>query len=122
MPILEIEIVVDEGEALDDGLASWLAESAGQVFGAPPGSTWVRLRFLSADNYAESGGGPPEGVRPVFVRVLQASPTKAELLEDEVRKLTETIGELCNRPSRHVHVLYDLPAEGRMAFGGRLVT
>ena len=114
-------MVVDEGETLDDDLASWLAESAGQVFGAPPGSTWVRLRFLTADLYSESGGGPPEGVRPVFVRVLQVQPTKGELLEEEVRKLTETIGELCNRPVRNVHVLYEASAEGRMAFGGHLV-
>ncbi|MEE2777693.1 MAG: hypothetical protein VYE73_13140 [Acidobacteriota bacterium] len=120
MPILEVEVVVQEGEALDDDLASWLAESAGQVLSAPPGGTWVRLRTLPADQYGESGGGPPPGVRPVFVRVLQARPTKDELVDDEVQRLSQTIGELCNRPARNVHILYDPPAAGRIAFGGRV--
>jgi phenylpyruvate tautomerase PptA (4-oxalocrotonate tautomerase family) len=121
MPVVEVEIVVSEGEELEPGLAVWLSEAAGQVLQAPPGDTWVRLRTLDRETYAESGGGPPEGVRPVFVRVLSARLPGGELLAVQAARLTEVVGELCQRPARNVHVIFEPPAEGRVAFGGELV-
>lgn len=121
MPIVEVEIVVEPGEELEESLAHWLAEATGPIFRAPPGSTWVRLRTLATEHYRESGGGPPEGVKPVFVRVLRARASSDDELAEEIARLTEVVAELCQRPPRHVHVLYDPPAEGRLAFGGRLV-
>lgn len=72
MPILEVEIVVGPEEELAPGLAGRLADAAAAVFAIPPGRTWVRLRALPCDRYAEDGGGPPAGVRPVFVSILKA--------------------------------------------------
>ncbi len=71
MPILDVEIVVAE-EELALGLAAALAEATGKVFGTPAGRTWVRVHPLPLRNYAENGGGPPDGVLPVFVTVLKA--------------------------------------------------
>lgn len=121
MPLVEVEVVVAEGEELEAGLAVWLSEAAGQVLQAPPGSTWVRLRALAREAYAESGGGPPEGVRPVFVRVLSARLPSEDLLATQAGRLTEVVAELCQRPARNVHVIFEPPAEGRVAFGGELV-
>lgn len=67
MPVVEVEVVLRPGENLPPGLAAALADGAGQVFNAPPGTTWVRLRGLDTAYYAESGGEPTGGIIPVFV-------------------------------------------------------
>jgi phenylpyruvate tautomerase PptA (4-oxalocrotonate tautomerase family) len=121
MPILDIEIVLRDGESLPSSLASKLAEAAAQVFRTPPGGTWVKLKLLLPENYAEDDGGPPEGVHPVFVRVLKAERPGAAELESEIAGLTRAIARICDRPPTNVHVIYEPDAKGRVAFGGKIV-
>ncbi|HSF80058.1 MAG TPA: hypothetical protein VLA49_02425 [Anaerolineales bacterium] len=131
MPILEIEIVLQPGEIPVSDLAQIAADRAAQVFGGPPGHTWVRLRLLPAGQYAENSGGtpggdtpgsePPPEVYPVFVTVLKAQPPEPPALQQELSQLTRALAEVCARPEENVHILYLPPAAGRMAFGGQLV-
>jgi phenylpyruvate tautomerase PptA (4-oxalocrotonate tautomerase family) len=121
MPILEVEVVVGETDRLPSDLAARLADAAGEVFGAPAGRIWVRLRALPREQYAENGGGPPAGVLPVFVKVLKARQASPEELRREVQELTEAIAGACGRPMDNVHVVYAPKGAGRAAFGGRLV-
>ena len=118
MPIVDVEIVGSESVASD--LASRLADMAGQVFGSPPGSTWVRVRLLPRHLYAENGTETPEGWHSVFVTVLKAQRPTGAALETEVRALTEGVASVCGRPPENVHILYESDAQGRIAFGGRL--
>ncbi len=120
MPILEIEIVGEPDTDRDTALAQELAEVAGEVFDARPGSTWVRLRVLEPSGYAENGGTFP-GVRPVFVSVLKRENPTGDELDVEARRLTEEIARVCLRPAENVHVRYEPPGVGRQAFGGRIV-
>jgi hypothetical protein len=122
MPILDIEIVLSEGETLQAGMASALANAAGSVFGSPPGGTWLRLRELHLDQYAENGGGPPPGVQPVFVTVLKSRLPSPGDLEREIGTLTREIARLCERPPENVHLIYLPEGAGRVAFGGRLIS
>jgi phenylpyruvate tautomerase PptA (4-oxalocrotonate tautomerase family) len=121
MPILDVEIVTPAGEEIDDSLASRLADAAGEVFGSVAGQTWVRLRPLPSESYAENGGGPPDGVSPVFVGVLLADPPVGEELRSQVHRLTLAIANACGRPPENVHLFYRAAARGRVAFGGKLV-
>ena len=121
MPILEVEIVVPAGESLDATLATRLADATGEVFESVAGRTWVRVRELPSDHYAENGGGPPEGVFPVFVSVLLSEPPQGEELRSQVHRLTLAIAKVCQRPPENVHLVYRAAARGRMAFGGGLV-
>lgn len=121
MPILDVEIVRSPGDKADAGLAAALADAVGEVFDSPPGRTWIKLRYVAAEQYAENGGGPPPGVLPVFVTVLKAQWNDEDVAR-EVAALTEAIADRCGRPAENVHVLYAPPAAGRIAFGGRLVT
>lgn len=121
MPILEVEIVTRPGEELSPSLAASLADEVAAIFGSPPGGTWVRLRRLSQSDYAENSGGPPEGISPVFVTVLQAHPPSIPDRSSEAERLAAAIATVCNRPTANVHVLYLPPAVGRMAFGGNLI-
>lgn len=120
MPILDVEIV-GHPEEHDSGLAARLAEAAGEVLDSPPGGTWVRLHHLPPGRYAESGGGPHPGVRPVFVSVTCAVVPCGEDLARRVRALTEAVARECDRPPANVHVFHEPPARGRVAFGGKLV-
>jgi phenylpyruvate tautomerase PptA (4-oxalocrotonate tautomerase family) len=122
MPILDVEVVGPMPTSAARGLARRLADATGAVFRAPPTHTWVRLRRLAAADYAESGGGPPRGVRPVFVSVLLAHPPRGRARARQVSRLTDAVAEACRRPRENVHVLYRAPARGRAAFGGGLLT
>ena len=121
MPILDVEVVLAPEEALPPGLAAALADHAAAVFRSGPGETWVKLRPLAASGYAENGGGPDSGVRPVFVSVLRARWPDPERRAVELRQLTEAVARACSRPAEHVHVSYAQEGAGRAAFGGHLV-
>src|SRR6186997_2430663 len=114
MPIVDVEIVGSDSVASD--LASRLADMAGQVFGGPPASTWVRVRLLPRHLYAENGIQTPDGWHSVFVTVLKAQRPTGAALETEVRALTEGVASGCGRPPENVHILYESDAQGRIAF------
>ena len=119
MPILTIEVVLADDEELAPGEARALADAAGEVLGSAPGTTWVRLRTLPRERYAESGGAPAE-LLPVFVDLLLAEPPPADELPDLVAGLTAALAGVLGRPAENVHVLLAPPAAGRIAFGGSL--
>lgn len=121
MPILEVELVMDKGEPLKPGLARELADAAGDVLGTPAGRTWVRLRTLPKERYAESRTDVSKDVRPVFVTVLKSRLGAAKELKEEAAKLCAALARACGRPPENVHILYLPEAAGRMSFGGELV-
>jgi phenylpyruvate tautomerase PptA (4-oxalocrotonate tautomerase family) len=121
VPILEVEIILKPEETLPADVAAQIADAAGAAFGSPIGGTWVRLRSLESEDYAENGGGPPAGVYPVFVSVLKANAHSADELALEIARLSVAIADVCDRPPENVHILYQPPARGRIAFGGRLL-
>jgi phenylpyruvate tautomerase PptA (4-oxalocrotonate tautomerase family) len=121
MPILDVEIV---GRSRDDeleGLAQRIADAAGSVFGSEPGQTWVKLTLIPIERYAENAPGRPQGVFPVFVRVLERKPPRGSELQRQVRALTDAVAEACGRTAENVHLVFDMDARGRTAFGGRVV-
>ena len=120
MPIPTVEIVTRPGEQLPSSLAKQLADSLGKALGSEPGETWVRLFSLLAEHYAE-GPGESGDFFPVFVTVLRAHLPAADILKDEVRRLTDVIAGLCDRPPENVHLQYLPPGACRVAFGGTLV-
>lgn len=121
MPILDIELVVEDGEALAADLPQRLADAAAQVLQTPPGRTWVKLRRLPRGDYAESGDGFHEDIRPVFVQLLKAAPMSVQAREREAQRLTQAIAQACQRPFENVHILYLPPASGRAVFGGVMI-
>lgn len=122
MPILRVNVIGDLDERHRAGLARRVADAAGDVLASRPGGTWVTVSFVSAEDYAENGGGSPEGALPVLVSLVMARPPEGEALEGACASLSRVVGEACGRPAERVHVLVEPPGAGRVAFGGRLVT
>jgi phenylpyruvate tautomerase PptA (4-oxalocrotonate tautomerase family) len=120
MPILDVEIVDRPGASLAPDLAQCLADRAGDALGAPPGTTWVTVSLTPSTRYAESGGSEG-GYLPVFVRVLKQSLPVGPAHTAEVAALTRAVGEATGRARDQVHVIYEPPGRGRVAFGGILV-
>ena len=118
MPILDVEVVLKPEERLRAGLAGEIADAAGEILGSEPGGTWVKLRELQREQYAENGGGPPEGVWPVFVEVLKGELPEGEEMRKEAGRLGTEIGRICGRPQENVHILYLPVGAGRIFFGG----
>jgi len=120
MPILDVEIVTPLGEQFRPTLAKELADTVGLILESRPVSTWVRIRTILAEQYAEGPGAGP-AVFPVFVHVLKAALPDPDAMQPEVARLTSAVAELCGRPSQNVHILYQPEGRGRVAFGGKLV-
>lgn len=119
MPILEVEVVGEIAAPLRHGLAQRLVDAAAQVFETAPQQSWLKLRFLDAQDYAENAGPAPSPL-PVFVRVKLRSALELEERRRLARMLARAISELCARPIARVHILFDDPGQGRIAFGGEL--
>jgi hypothetical protein len=52
--------------------------------------------------------------------VLQAAPAEGERRAVEALALAHALAPLLARPPDRVHLIYEPPAAGRVAFGGRL--
>jgi phenylpyruvate tautomerase PptA (4-oxalocrotonate tautomerase family) len=121
MPILEVEIISLTEDDDVEGIARRIAEAAAAVFRSKPAETWVKLTVIPIERYAENAGGPPAGVLPVFVRVLKRKLPRGSELRIEAQALTEAVAEVCGRPVENVHLEFAPDAQGRVAFGGRIV-
>ena len=117
MPILDIELV---GGNVAADLARRLATAAGDALGSRPGGTWVKLRVLPADHYAENTAVEVTA-RPVFVTVIERNGAGGDGFAEKVTRLTRAVADACGRDPDTVHVIYQPAAAGRVAFGGSLV-
>lgn len=122
MPILRITVVGRRDERNLRADTAALAEAAGEIFQSPPGGTWVTLELLPRAHYAENGAGPPDGVRPVFIRVILADSGTAAEKAAWARALADACASIMNRPTENIHILFEPSAGGRIAFGGVLST
>ena len=121
MPIVTVEVVADPDRVLEHSLTQSLADAVGRVLQSPPGQTWIRLRSLRRDEYAENEASVESADLPVFVTVLERQPPAGAMLQAEVTALTHAIAHIIGRPAAYVHVEYAPAAVGRVSFGGKLV-
>ena len=121
MPIIDVELVAGAAGVVAAGTAQSLADVVGRTLGSPPGQTWVRVRVLPRDHYAENESPVEMTALPVFVTVLKRAPPTRTELAGEISALTDAIAQALARPVSCVHVGYAPAAAGRLAFGGRLV-
>jgi len=122
MPLVDVAIVLRPQESLRATLARELADRIGEVLDSSPGSTWVTVRAIPADQFAENHAESAAEVRPVFVTILKSKLPPRDLLQREVSALTPAIARVCGRPEQHVHIIYQPDGMGRVAFGGVVVT
>jgi phenylpyruvate tautomerase PptA (4-oxalocrotonate tautomerase family) len=121
MPIVTVEVVAGSNDAMARGIAQLLADAIGRALKSPPGQTWVRIRSLARDQYAENEAILNAGQMPVFVTILKRqSPQRAEL-EGEVTALTHAVAQVIGRPTTCVHIEYAPAGAGRLSFGGIVV-
>jgi phenylpyruvate tautomerase PptA (4-oxalocrotonate tautomerase family) len=123
MPILDIEIIDDDPPRghYPRAAARAIADEVGAVLGSGPSATWVKLRYLPRDSYAESGGDVPHEIRPTFVSVLLAQLPAIDVLRQHAERIAAAVSGALDRPRENVHVLFHPPGVGRIAFGGRLL-
>ena len=121
MPIVTVEVVTGGTGAMAQSLAQSLADAIGGALESPPGQTWVRVRSIARDQYAENEARLDAAELPVFVTILKKqTPQRAEL-EREVVALTAAVAQVVARPATCVHIEYAPAGVGRLAFGGVLV-
>ena len=121
MPIVTLELVANPDRPLERNLSQLLADAVGRILSSPPGQTWIRLRLLPRDAYAENDALVDAAELPVFVSVLERQPPTGAELQAEVTALTRAIAQIIGRPAACVHVEYAPAAVGRLSFGGKLV-
>lgn len=118
MPIVDVEMVGPPPGDLRQGLARRLADSLSTALGAP--GTRVKVHILDEVDYAETGGGPAAGSKPVFVTLVLEEVPEGVLRQEQVQAVASAVSGACRRPSASVHVIYELPARGRVAISGKL--
>jgi phenylpyruvate tautomerase PptA (4-oxalocrotonate tautomerase family) len=121
MPVLTLTVILAAQERLPENTAATVAHAAARVFNSEPGQTWVRLNCLSSWQYAEDGDESGETAKPVFVSVLKARADGEAQRRAEAARLSAAIANALGRPADLVHILYEPPALGRVAFGGKLL-
>lgn len=121
MPILTITLVGPKSKA-HSTLAARIASAAGAVFSSTPGDCWVFLHVLPLSQYAENGLFPKSTPHPIWVRVLKYANSSPSARKREGQALTLALAKACKWKPEHVHVVYEPPGKGRVAFGGKLVT
>ena len=114
MPIVDIETV---GEAPTIATQA-LADALGDLFGSKAGTTWVRLRSLPHDHYAENDS--PNAPPATFVTVLHHTPPAGNERRSQAAEIAAVVAFVTERPPEHVHVLFAPAAAGRIAFAGAL--
>ena len=119
MPIVDVEIVLKENETIPENLSSNFANELGRIFNSPSNSTWVKVRGLSAHQYAENGETRKD-VLPVFVRVIKSKILKGEI-QKEAEQIAVVVANICDRPAENIHIIYEPDGSGRVAFGGKLI-
>jgi phenylpyruvate tautomerase PptA (4-oxalocrotonate tautomerase family) len=121
MPILDVEMVVVPDEAIPSQIALAISTAAAAIFDAPAGTVWTKFRTLPITDYAENGVSGNDVPKPVFVRVLKRELPTSGALAAEAAELAAAVATVCGRPVDNVHILYDPPGAGRVAFGGKLI-
>lgn len=121
MPIVDIEFVCESEREFGTVSTQSIADALGRVFATPPGRTWVRLRFLDSNAYAENDVTVGALELPAFVTVLHARPPVGAARHAEVVAITAAVAMCLARSAERVHVRYAAAGAGRQAFGGRLV-
>jgi hypothetical protein len=119
VPIVDVRIVVEDGAAEAPGSIRALADALAAVFGAGPGRVWLRAELLHRSRYAENGG--EVGAMPVFVAVTHADLPEPPALAKEARAVAEAVAAWSGRATDVVHLEYQPPGRGRVAFGGHLL-
>lgn len=120
MPIVTVQIVCAAGEALATSTAQELADRIGTALQAAPGHVWVRLECLGRESYAENHAALGDAELPVFVTVLLHEQPRGDALRAQALAVATAVANGTGRPPGRVHVLFDPPGAGRVAFGGVL--
>ena len=120
MPIVTIELLEDDAEQTPSQPLQPLADKLGSLFGSRPAETWVKVRSLPRNRYAENGVEVAPSVRPVMVEVIKSNLGPRAELASEAELISKLIASHYDRPQENVHVIYQTDAAGRIAFGGRL--
>ena len=121
MPIVDVVLVGETDRDRRGISARRLADALGDALGSPTGRTWVRLRVLGSDDYAENGTDPAPSEWPVFVTLLHARRPVDEALRAEIAAVTAAVAACTGRAPSRVHVEYAPAGAGRLALGGQLV-
>lgn len=123
MPIVDVEVVTGatDSEAISKEALQRLADQLGSLFGSELGGTWIRLRSIDQNAYAENRAAVGPGERPIFVNILRAEMPARAALRQEITKVAEIVARTLDRPRENVHVIYAPGASGRIGFGGVLV-
>jgi hypothetical protein len=121
VPILDVELVCHSEVDFRAVEAGAVVEAAAKVFASPKGRTWVRLRCLRSECYAENESSLSVDELPVFVTVQLAQLPSEDVIEGQVLALTQAVARAVGREPSRVHVAYAPAGAGRQAFGGALV-
>lgn len=123
MPIITIQLVVPRKDLeLSPQVVQDLADGLGGLFDCSPGSLWLRVSYLSRDQYAENQTALSDRLQPSFIEVQLADEPTEEMRSQLAQQVALLASSITERALENTHVIFAPAARGRIAFGGRLLT
>ncbi len=123
MPIVQLQLVIrDDSERVAHETLQLLADELGEHFQSGTAATWVKVDYIPFEQYAENRETLRDDARPTLVHVLKYKIPEQERLAQEAKELARIVANALLRPERHTHIIYEPDGNGRVAFGGLLVT
>lgn len=122
MAIVDIELVIQEGRDsyLSQEQTRSIANTLGRIFETKPNRTWVRIRYLPSEQYAENEAPEGPAVLPTFITILKNRPPEPGLMASQMLAIAQGLSPIINRPAGSIHILYEASALGRLGVGGIL--
>lgn len=122
MPIVTLELLqADEDPEVRPEVLQALTDALGTLFQSDAGGTWVKLRYLNRSNYAENHARLCTSIRPVMVEIVHSTLPAQSVLALQAESVCALVAGHLHRPEENVHILYQPDAQGRIAFGGKLL-
>jgi len=120
--LIHLEIVEDAvtSAPFASDVIQGLCDSLGDALGSRQAGTWVKVTYLPRGSYAENRELLIPAIRPVFVNITRAEMLESEALAKEANGVAAIVAQHLDRPQENIHVIYEPPALGRIAFGGQL--
>lgn len=121
MPIVNIQLVIEDTDSIADGVVQALADRLGELFGSDPGGVWVKVSCLPRSQYAENRSCLSSAIKPTFVEILHRRLPETPELAQQADRVADVVAAVLGRAKENTHVLFLPEGAFRVAFGGKLL-
>jgi phenylpyruvate tautomerase PptA (4-oxalocrotonate tautomerase family) len=124
MPVVQIRALPQPGSVDVPVALSYVTTELAALLGEEPQGTWATWETIEPGRYAEGSDSPttqPRHTHPPLVTVTAFEGRSAELVEQMLTCVAETLARALDLGEGNIFVTYDEAWSGRVYTGGRVL-